>query len=82
VGVWVEVWGNAMLCNGSFTFKIATAVYNTTLKQLQHVMWLKPKCKKYTCRMRITSSVFEHREIKILVKVKDLVMKIKNGQKV
>jgi hypothetical protein len=47
------------------------------------MMWLNPKCKKYTGRVRITTSVFEVREIKILVKVKDLVMKtLMNGQKV
>jgi hypothetical protein len=48
------VWG-MMLCSGAFTFKIATAVYNKTLKQFQHVMWLNPKCKNYTGR----ASVFE-----------------------
>jgi hypothetical protein len=34
-----------MLCNGSFIFKIAAVVYNKTLEQLQHMMWLNPKGK-------------------------------------
>jgi hypothetical protein len=43
----------------AFTFKIATAVYNKTLEQFQHMMWLNPKCKNYTGIVRITTSVFE-----------------------
>lgn len=45
----------------------ATAVYNKTLEQLQHVMWLNSKCKNYTGRMRITTGVFEVGEIEIRV---------------
>jgi hypothetical protein len=44
----------------------ATAVYNKTLEQLQHMMWLNPKCKNYTGRMMITTSMFEVREIRFL----------------
>jgi hypothetical protein len=52
-------WEEQCYAVAHLPFKIATTIYSKMPKTLQHVVWLNPKCKNYTLRMRIVTSIFK-----------------------